>query len=83
MKEVLFILLVVFILAATTALRYRKQIAGMIGFAKMLKEAKQNLTQGSANRLRPEEKGIPLVNCSKCGVWIPQTKAVKVGDLYL
>ena len=83
MKEVLFILLVVFILAATTALRYRKQIAGMIGFAKMLKEAKQNLTQDPSNRLRPEEKGIPLVNCSKCGVWIPQTKAVKVGDLYL
>jgi hypothetical protein len=83
MKETLFIFVVVLILAATTAIRYRKQIAGMIGFAKMLKEAKQNLTQDPLNRLRPEEKGIPLVNCTKCGVWIPQTKAIKVGDLYM
>lgn len=83
MKEALFILAVVFVLAALTAVRYRKQISNMIGFAKMLKEAKQNLAHGSANRLRPEEKGIPLVNCSKCGVWIPQTKAIKVGDVFV
>jgi ribosomal protein S26 len=55
----------------------------MIGFAKMLKKAKQNFADGSANRLRPEEKGIPLVNCSKCGVWVPQTKSIKVGDVFV
>jgi hypothetical protein len=83
MKEALFILVVVFVLAALTAVRYRKQISGMIGFARMLKEAKQNITQGSTTRLRPEEKGIPLVNCSKCGVWIPQSKAIKIGDVFV
>ena len=83
MKETLFILVVVFVLAALTAIRYRKQISGMIGFAKMLKEAKQNISMGSTNVKRQTEKSIPLVNCSKCGVWIPQTKAIKVGDLYM
>jgi len=83
MKEALFILVVVFVLAALTAIRCRKQISGVIVFAKMLKEAKQNITQGSTNRLRPEEKGIPLVNCSKCGVWIPQNKATKCGDVFV
>ncbi len=82
MREALFILVIVLLLLALTAIRYRKQIAGMIGFAKMLKEAKQNINLGSTNTKREPEKSIPLVNCSKCGVWIPQTKAVKVGDIF-
>lgn len=81
MREAIFILLVVFGLLALTALRYRKQIAGMIGFARMLKEAKQNITHGP-NQIRSPEKSIPLVNCSKCGIWVPQNKARKVGDIF-
>ena len=82
MREALFILVIVCVLAALTAVRYRKQIAGMIGFARMLKEAKQNISVGSTNVIRGPEKSIPLVNCSKCGVWIPQNKARKVGDVF-
>ena len=82
MREALFILVIVCVLAALTAVRYRKQIAGMIGFARMLKEAKQNISVGSTNVIRGPEKSIPLVNCSKCGVWIPQYKARKVGDVF-
>ena len=82
MREAFFILLVVSILAALTAVKYRKQIAGMIGFARMLKEAKQNITQGSNNIRGSVEKSVPLINCSKCGVWVPQNKAKKVGDVY-
>ncbi len=81
-KEALFILLVVCILAALTAVKYRKQIAGMIGFARMLKEAKQNFAQGSNSIRGTTEKSVPLVNCSKCGVWVPQNKARKVGDVF-
>ena len=83
MKEALFILLVVLVLLALTAVRYRKQIAGMIGFARMLKEAKQSVSQGSPRIQSPSEKSIPLVNCSKCGVWIPQNKARKFGDEFV
>jgi hypothetical protein len=82
MKEGFFILLVVFILAALTAVKYRKQIAGMIGFARMLKDARQNIAQGTTN-IRPKaEKSVALVNCAKCGVWVPQNKARKLGDLF-
>ena len=80
MRDAIFILFVAFILFGLTALRYRKQIVGMIGVAKMLKEAKANVVQGAGNFAREPEKSIPLVNCSKCGVWVPQTKARKIGD---
>ncbi len=82
MREAIFILLVIFGLLAWTAFRYRKQIAGMIGFARMLKEAKDGLSSGPRQIKNPGEKGIPLVNCSKCGVWVPQNKARKVGDVF-
>jgi hypothetical protein len=82
MREALFILLVVFGLLAWTAFRYRKQIAGMIGFARMLKEAKENLTHGSSQLHGRADKSVPLVNCSKCGVWVPQNKARKVGEIF-
>ena len=82
MKEAFFILFVVLVLLAITAIRYRKQITGMIGFARMLKEAKQNIAQGPSSVRVDSGKSIPLVNCSKCGVWVPQNKSRKVGDLF-
>lgn len=82
MREFLFILVVVLILAALTAVKYRKQINGMIGFARMIKDARQNIAQDPTNIRRTLEKSIPLVNCSKCGVWVPQAKARKIGDTY-
>lgn len=82
MKEPLFILAIVLILAVLTAVRYRKQIAGMIGFARMLKDVNADITQ-QTHRVRPQaETNTPLVNCSKCGVWVPQNKARKVGDIF-
>lgn len=82
MREALFIILVVLILLAWTAFRYRKQISSVIGFAQMLKEAKSDLTAGQRQIQQNPDKGIALVNCSKCGVWVPQNKARKVGDVF-
>lgn len=81
MREALFILFVIALLLGMTAIRYRKQIAGMIGLAKMLKEAKDGITAGTKNLPRDDGRSIPLVNCSKCGVWVPQTKAIRVRDI--
>ena len=39
MKDAIFILFVAFILFGLSAIRYRTQISGMIGFARMLKDA--------------------------------------------
>jgi hypothetical protein len=79
MKEALFILLVVAVLAALTAIRYRKQIAGVIGVARMLRGATKGIDR-SRTMPRETEKTIPLVNCSACGVWVPRDKAIRVGN---
>lgn len=82
MREALFIILVALVLLAWTAFRYRKQISGVIGFARMLKDAKSEMTAGPRQIQQDPVKGMPLVNCSKCGVWVPQNKARKVGDIF-
>ena len=81
MREFLVILVVVFVLLGLTALRYRKQIAGILGLARALKDAKDAVGQSRTSSL-DEKKSIPLVNCSKCGVWVPQNKARKVGEIF-
>lgn len=83
MKEAFFILLVVLVLLALSAVKYRKQIAGIIGFARMLKDARANIAQRAHQVQSQDEKNVSLVNCSKCGVWIPQNKATKIGDIYV
>ncbi len=80
MRDAIFILIVAAILFGLTAIRYRKQIVGIIGVARMLKDASSG--KAIINTAGPPEKTIPLVNCKKCGVWVPQNKAHKVGSNY-
>jgi len=78
MREFVFILLVILVLLALTAIRYRKTIAGILGVAKMLKEAKDSASGVKA--VGGQKPSVQLVNCSKCGVWVPQNKAIKRGE---
>lgn len=81
MREIVVILVVILVLLGLTALRYRKQIAGILGLARALKEAKDAV--GQSRVISSDEKtSIPLVNCSMCGVWVPQNKARKVGKVF-
>lgn len=81
MREIFVILVVILVLLGLTALRYRKQIAGILGLARALKDAKDAV--GQSRVISADEKtSIPLVNCSKCGVWVPQNKARKVGEVF-
>ena len=78
MREALIILAVIVILLALTALRYRKQIAGVIGVTRMLREAQRAAADGRKNVIRDgEQQSVPLVHCEKCGIWVPQNKALK------
>lgn len=79
MKEALVILLVLVLLLALTAVRYRKQIAGVLGVARMLRDAKRAAAGMHRNLPREDAKAVQLVNCAKCAVWVPQVKAFKVG----
>lgn len=77
MREFIIILAVILVLLALTAVKYRKHIASLIGLARMLKEAKDAVRQ---NSFRGEDaRSVQLVNCSECGVWVPQDKARKAG----
>lgn len=80
MRELLIILIVIVVLLALTAVKYRKQIASLIGFARMLKDAKDAVGQSV---IRGEEvRSVQLVNCAKCGVWVPQDKAIQISKDY-
>lgn len=83
MREAFFILLVLLVILALTAIRYRKQIAGMIGMARMLKQAKRAAAERSRSFPGDGEKNNPLVNCSKCSIWVPQNRAVKFRDGFI
>ncbi|HTH50579.1 MAG TPA: hypothetical protein VL501_01515 [Pyrinomonadaceae bacterium] len=82
MRETLLILVVVGILLAITAVRYRRQINGIIGFARMLKDAKDAARVPNMRTQQPQARSsVQLVNCSKCGVWVPENKALQRGRL--
>lgn len=80
MREILIILAVILVLIALTAVKYRKQIAGLIGVARMLSDAKNAVRQSSIQG--EDARSVSLVNCAKCGVWVPQDKAIKIRDGY-
>ena len=86
MIKFLFVLLIIAILLAMIAVRYRKQINSLIATAKFLKEAKDAAQKGQLGRApAPQRTKTPvqLTNCSRCGVWVPQDKAVqRAGQVY-
>ena len=83
MREAVFILFVAFLLLGLTAIRYRKQIAALLELARVLKGGA--LPPSPSGHSIPGRDGvsIPLVNCSTCGIWVPETKAVKFGGHYI
>ena len=83
MKEAFFILLVIGVLIALTAIRYRRQIVGMIQIWRSLKSMRAQVKE---KQVRPEEtiSSGTLVNCAKCGTWVPEQRAIKLrgGTVY-
>jgi len=82
----LFGLLIIAIVLAMIAVRYRKQINSLIATAKFLKEAKDAAQKGQLGRAATPQRAktpVHLINCSKCGVWVPQDKALqRAGQIY-
>jgi hypothetical protein len=79
MKEALFILLVIALMLTFTACKYRRQIRTMREFWRMAKEMRQMTSQmrGQVEEPKQEASG-KLVNCSKCGTWVPEDKAIRL-----
>ena len=80
MREAVFILIVLAVLIGLTLIRYRKQIKGMIGLARTLKEIRD--TARVPREAKENKKPAALVNCSKCSIWVPEGRALKAEGRY-
>lgn len=79
MREALVVLIVLLILIALTAYRYRRQIGTMINVGKMIRDAASgNVNRREAINAEPVASGN-LVSCTKCATWVPEAKAIKFG----
>ena len=79
MKEALFILAVLLVLAALTAYRYRRQISAVLEFIHQVKAIREGIKKPRERIAEePVSKG-PLVNCQKCGSWVPEKRAIRLG----
>lgn len=77
MKEAFFILLVIAVLLALTAIRYRRQIAGVIQIWRSLKSMRAQMKEKQGTPQDTISSG-PLVNCAKCGTWVPEQRTIKL-----
>jgi hypothetical protein len=76
MREFLVVLIVIIGLLALTAYKYRRQISMLIGFSRMIREARSGAAASREPRsINAEPK--ELVNCTACGTWVPQDRAIK------
>lgn len=73
MREALFILAILGVLLALTAVKYRKQIVGVIGLAKALKGSRRPVVDAERSAGR-------LVECARCGIRLPESKAVSLSS---
>ncbi len=77
MREALFILLVLLILAAWTVFRYRRHLFGAVEFYRAVQGIRERASKPQVSD-EPVAKG-PLVLCQKCGTWVPEHKAIRLG----
>jgi formylmethanofuran dehydrogenase subunit E len=84
--KLLFVIALILIALAMIAVRFRNQINGLIATARFLKETKDAAQQAQLRqspRPQPTKTPVHLINCSKCGVWVPQDKALqRAGQTY-
>lgn len=75
----LVILVLFLLLALYVAYRYRRQIQAMVQIWRMFRQFKEQ-TRPPAKQVKKEAnlKEVPLVRCSRCGTWVPQTNALQL-----
>lgn len=80
MREALVILFVMAVLVALTAIKYRRQIAAGLQIYRSMKAMREQITnQHSKKSVEPTAVNAgKLVNCAKCGTWVPEERAIKL-----
>ena len=75
----LIILALIVLLAVFIASRYRKQIQMALYVFRMFRKMRQmSKTEEKQINATANSTETNLVNCAKCGTWIPQNKALKL-----
>jgi hypothetical protein len=78
MKEALFILLIIGVILALTAYRYRRQIATMLHIWRSFKAVRDQVKQKSDAPPVEGKASGRLVNCARCGTWVPEERAIEL-----
>lgn len=79
MREIIFILLIILVLTALTAWRYRRQILVGVNIWREFKKMQSNVQDQTSKPIDvPKNSNGQLVRCSKCGTWVPENTAVKL-----
>ena len=79
MKEALVILIVLAVILALTAFRYRRQIGAVLQIWRSLKAVRDQIKEKRVEGSSEEQVSAgPLVNCAKCGTWVPEQRAIKL-----
>jgi hypothetical protein len=81
MREALVILAVIAILLLLTAFRYRKQLMAGLEIWRMFKKMRQNAVGCVRQDPQVEPPSGRLMSCSKCGTWVPEEKAIRIGAM--
>ncbi len=75
----LIILALIVVLAIFIANRYRKQIQMALYVFRMFRKMRQmSKIEEKQIDAKANSEQTALVNCAKCGTWIPQNKALKL-----
>jgi hypothetical protein len=81
MREAIVILIVIAVLLALTAIKYRRQIVTLIGFYKQVQAIRSGLKNAPAGSSANKPlDGIQLVKCERCGKWVSETQSVRNGS---
>jgi hypothetical protein len=78
MREAFVILFVIALLLGLTAFKYRKQVIAAYRFWGMLRDVQKKNSSSQMPEPAVGELG-PLVNCAKCGKWVPETQSIRLG----
>ncbi|MBA3633139.1 MAG: hypothetical protein H0W58_10090 [Acidobacteria bacterium] len=79
MSKLLILILLILVLAAIIAWRYRRQIQTALYLWRMFRKMRQ-MDKPPEKRIEKQEnaKDLQLIRCAKCGTWIPQKNALNL-----
>jgi len=81
MTKFLVITFLVLVLSGLVLLRFRKQIQTALYVLKMFRQMRRASRQSAEKTIETNEGpgDGKLIRCARCGTWIPETSAMKLG----